>query len=718
LVYAYESGAINEALSDIWGETYDLINNTAADTAANRWQIGEDIPVYGPLRNMKNPTLFGDPDSVGSPKYWLKYGDEGGVHINSGIVNKAAYLMVDGDTFNSYTVTGIGIDKMLAVFYRAQVALLTQTSDFQDLYDTMLQACSDVTGGAEGVTVSDCQQVENALLATGMNLPSPLLPVTTELCEAGVPYFGLYEDFEGNTSYAFSGSGIWGIIGLKPGVPLDGSRSAIAENPAYLRRNALTMNFSLWLPTHSPVYLHFWHDYDFEPGGWDGGTVEYSLNGGAKWKQLKNDRLVGGEGYIDKLISSLFNDNPLAGKWAYGNSSFGTAMERYDLSDFAGESFQLRFSVGTNSVGGGRGWTVDNIALYTCYEGPAPTAPQDLGVSYALDGPTLTWGNPINPDDFTTLLRSDGITTVDVTIIDPGSTSYFEPWASCGTTYTYSLHQENPLGTDISNEVTVGAPVCPIAPNDLAAEWIDDDVHLAWTNTADGNDIVQVIRTGGSIPAVYPEADLNLTNFIDTQADCDVVYSYTINVRDEGGSVMSNTAAVPASPCGSEYVQAGSFDTLSWTMRWRHISGKIYPERECGVEFHNCVIALKPGSAFKQGIGKAGMVPGGRVMLSTYYSTSKVNIPAQLVATLKYLDGGKEKLKVSTGVGTQEFQWGKAFSTVVSPLKSVTVQVSYSGIKGKAWFDGISVRYVPAPAPRGGDVLPLPAAPDGFRGNN
>jgi Zn-dependent metalloprotease len=67
LFYWMQSGAINEALSDIWGEIVDLgyTNGQDNDTAGVRWQIGEDLPI-GAIRNMNNPGPFGDPDKMSS----------------------------------------------------------------------------------------------------------------------------------------------------------------------------------------------------------------------------------------------------------------------------------------------------------------------------------------------------------------------------------------------------------------------------------------------------------------------------------------------------------------------------------------------------------------------------------------------------------------------------------------------------------------------------
>jgi len=49
---------------------------------------------------MSNPPQFLDPDKLSSPYFYKGSNDNGGVHKNSGVNNKAAFLMVDGGTFN------------------------------------------------------------------------------------------------------------------------------------------------------------------------------------------------------------------------------------------------------------------------------------------------------------------------------------------------------------------------------------------------------------------------------------------------------------------------------------------------------------------------------------------------------------------------------------------------------------------------------------------
>jgi Zn-dependent metalloprotease len=128
LIYYSQSGAINESLSDIFGEFIDQGNGSGTDTPEVKWQMGEDVPGFGAIRNMQDPTLFGDPDRRCSVYYYDGLLDEQGVHINSGVINKLAYLLVDGDTFNGHTINAMGIPAVSDLFYYCEVNLLNRAN--------------------------------------------------------------------------------------------------------------------------------------------------------------------------------------------------------------------------------------------------------------------------------------------------------------------------------------------------------------------------------------------------------------------------------------------------------------------------------------------------------------------------------------------------------------------------------------------------------------
>ncbi len=133
LVYRNQSGAINEGMSDIFAAMIDR----------DDWLIGEDAN-GGPIRSMANPTLYNQPDRVSN--YVCTTQDNGGVHINSGIPNKVAYLMSDGGTFNGRTITGIGRSATERIFYRALVGGLNQMANFNDLHNALLSAAASLYG--------------------------------------------------------------------------------------------------------------------------------------------------------------------------------------------------------------------------------------------------------------------------------------------------------------------------------------------------------------------------------------------------------------------------------------------------------------------------------------------------------------------------------------------------------------------------------------------
>nr|WP_255496825.1 MULTISPECIES: tandem-95 repeat protein [unclassified Mycolicibacterium] len=94
LVYAGESGALNESYADIMGS---IIEGKVGD---GRWVFGEDVPndTTGIFRrSLSDPSLYGQPENyadLDNPGCTTRECDYGGVHTNSGIFNLAAYTMM------------------------------------------------------------------------------------------------------------------------------------------------------------------------------------------------------------------------------------------------------------------------------------------------------------------------------------------------------------------------------------------------------------------------------------------------------------------------------------------------------------------------------------------------------------------------------------------------------------------------------------------------
>ena len=82
------------------------------------------------------------------------------MHTNSGIINKAYYLAAQGGTHNGVTVSGIGRDKAVRIFYSTLVNYLTPTSKFAAAKTATIQAAKDLYGAnsAEATAITKAYQ--------------------------------------------------------------------------------------------------------------------------------------------------------------------------------------------------------------------------------------------------------------------------------------------------------------------------------------------------------------------------------------------------------------------------------------------------------------------------------------------------------------------------------------------------------------------------------
>lgn len=164
LVYARESGALNEGYSDLWGAAIEFrVKGNGNDLLPNAetWQIGEDITPGIGIRSMSNPNIFGDPDTylganwkpttvAGCPTP-NNTNDQCGVHSNSGVLNHWFYLLVQGgsgtnDLFDVFNVTGIGMQKAEEIAYLVLRDYLTPNSTFLDTRNAGVEVAINLYG--------------------------------------------------------------------------------------------------------------------------------------------------------------------------------------------------------------------------------------------------------------------------------------------------------------------------------------------------------------------------------------------------------------------------------------------------------------------------------------------------------------------------------------------------------------------------------------------
>ena len=134
LVYEGQPGALNESFSDIFGEGTEW--NVAG---SSDWKIGTNLTTMGVLRDMVAPENHQQPSRMSA--FVRTTEDHGGVHINSGIPNRAFYLLVEG-----LPGGGIGRSKAHQIFYRTLTTKLSKGSDFQDMRAGAVQSAKELYG--------------------------------------------------------------------------------------------------------------------------------------------------------------------------------------------------------------------------------------------------------------------------------------------------------------------------------------------------------------------------------------------------------------------------------------------------------------------------------------------------------------------------------------------------------------------------------------------
>lgn len=146
LIYQNQSGALNESFADFFG----------AMVEGGDWILGEDCTVASPgfLRSMSNPHqgLSSQPAHMSEFAYLPNTadGDHGGVHVNSGIPNRAAYLLTEGLT-NEGLGSSIGRAAAEALYYHTLNTYLVSSSQFIDLRRGMLLSAADLYPGDSSI---------------------------------------------------------------------------------------------------------------------------------------------------------------------------------------------------------------------------------------------------------------------------------------------------------------------------------------------------------------------------------------------------------------------------------------------------------------------------------------------------------------------------------------------------------------------------------------
>jgi Zn-dependent metalloprotease len=149
LIYQGQSGALNESMSDVFGSLVKqrLLGQSAAEAD---WIIGEGLftaNVNGVgIRSMKEPgSAYNDPVLGKDPQpghmrdYVQTQSDNGGVHINSGIPNRAFYV-------TAFNLGGFAWEKAGQIWYVTLKDKLSESANFATAAARTYEAARDLYG--------------------------------------------------------------------------------------------------------------------------------------------------------------------------------------------------------------------------------------------------------------------------------------------------------------------------------------------------------------------------------------------------------------------------------------------------------------------------------------------------------------------------------------------------------------------------------------------
>jgi Zn-dependent metalloprotease len=149
LSYRGQSGALNESCSDVFGSLVKQYQHKQTAPEAD-WLIGDRIFMPGVrakgMRSLSEPgTAYDDPLLGRDPQpdhmrdYVHTVEDGGGVHINSGIPNRAFYLL-------AVRLGGFAWEKAGRIWYRALCDKLREDSSFVDAMNMTVMSAGEIYG--------------------------------------------------------------------------------------------------------------------------------------------------------------------------------------------------------------------------------------------------------------------------------------------------------------------------------------------------------------------------------------------------------------------------------------------------------------------------------------------------------------------------------------------------------------------------------------------
>ena len=487
LVYSYESGALNESFSDIFGESIEYYAQ-----GSNDWLMGDQIGAGGSggaLRSFSNPNSFSQPDTYYGNSWYSGSGDNGGVHYNSGVQNYWFYLLTLGgsgvnDNGDSYTVAQIGMDAAAAVAYRNLAVYLSSSSQYDDARAGAIQAAIDLYGAGSTEVIA----VTNAWYAVGVGDPyddgnngGGGEPTACSSTVSSFPYSESFESGDGWTQ-ASGDDGDW--TRDASGTPSSNTGpSAGADGSYYMFLEASTNGSTGQIGANAEAILE---SPCFNLSGQSSATFSFENHMyGTSVGSLELEASTDGASW-----TTLWSDS--------GNQGNQWNAVSVSLASYLGGEVRLRL-VGTTGTSWSSDIAIDNLELTTSGGGTsdtsAPTTPSNVSASSVTEtSATISWSASSDNVGVVGYNVYQGSTFLGTT----ANTSATISSLTAGTTYTFYVTAYDAAGNEsVSGSVTFttssssggggNVTYCDSEGSNSSYEWIDYVAFGTMTN-ATGDD--------------------------------------------------------------------------------------------------------------------------------------------------------------------------------------------------------------------------------------
>ena len=502
LAYQKESGAMNEAFSDIWAAAVESF----AAPEKSVWLIGEDIErrtTSASLRSMSNPKAEGQPDTYGGTN-WVNpnctpssTNDYCGVHTNSGVLNHWFYILSVGksgtnDIGSAYSVTGIGIDKAAQIAFRIESVYMSANSTYADARTFGIQSAEDLYGVGSPEVIA----TTNAFYAVGIGLEygnNSLVYCASKGTTVTDEYIG---NVQIGTINNASGSG-------------NGYSDFTAISTDLNKGASVTITITpTWTATVYSEGYSVWIDYNQDGDFADAGEQVWS-------KAASQTTPVSGTFTIPTTATA-------------GSTRMRVSM-KYNGIPTECETF---------SYGEVEDYTVNLIDATA--DTQAPTAPTLTASNVTISTVDLSWSGATD---------NVGVTGYDVykngtLLASVTGTTYQATGLTLGTTYSFTVRAKDAAGNvSVDSNTTSVTPTdttAPTAPTLTASNATTTTVDLSWSGATDNVGVTgyDVYKNGTLLASVTG------TTYQATGLTSGTTYSFTIRAKDAAGnvSVDSNTA--------------------------------------------------------------------------------------------------------------------------------------------------------------------------------